>query len=55
MRLGTGAIEIKSGYVLTIEGELKMLRVLKTTITKLSHNDKSHVFRSPYHPIRIQR
>jgi imidazolonepropionase len=29
MRLGTGAIEIKSGYVLTIEGELKMLRVLK--------------------------
>lgn len=28
-RLGTGAIEIKSGYGLTIEGELKMLRVIK--------------------------
>ena len=29
MRLGTGAIEIKSGYGLTIEAELKMLRVIK--------------------------
>lgn len=29
MQLGTGAIEIKSGYGLTIEGELKMLRVIK--------------------------
>jgi imidazolonepropionase len=28
-RLGTGAIEIKSGYGLTTEGELKMLRVIK--------------------------
>ena len=27
--LGTGAIEIKSGYGLTVEGELKMLRVIK--------------------------
>jgi imidazolonepropionase len=27
--LGTGAIEIKSGYGLTLEGELKMLRVIK--------------------------
>ncbi|WP_315815789.1 imidazolonepropionase [Paraflavitalea speifideaquila] len=27
--LGTGAIEIKSGYGLTAEGELKMLRVIK--------------------------
>lgn len=26
---GTGAIEIKSGYGLTVEGELKMLRVIK--------------------------
>jgi hypothetical protein len=25
MRLGTGAIEIKSGYGLTIDGELKCL------------------------------
>ncbi len=29
MQLGTGAIEIKSGYSLTVEGELKMLRVIK--------------------------
>jgi imidazolonepropionase len=28
-KLGTGAIEIKSGYGLTFEGELKMLRVIK--------------------------
>ncbi|MBK8521120.1 MAG: imidazolonepropionase [Ferruginibacter sp.] len=28
-KLGTGAIEIKSGYGLTAEGELKMLRVIK--------------------------
>ncbi|MDA6070225.1 imidazolonepropionase [Flavobacterium sp. AC] len=34
MHLGTGAVEIKSGYGLTIEGELKMLRVIK----KLSKN-----------------
>ena len=29
MHLGTGAVEIKSGYGLTTEGELKMLRVIK--------------------------
>jgi len=29
MRLGTGAIEIKSGYGLNLESELKMLRVIK--------------------------
>ena len=34
MHLGTGAVEIKSGYGLTVEGELKMLRVIK----KLSEN-----------------
>ena len=34
IRLGTGAIEIKSGYGLTVEGELKMLRVIQ----KLSQN-----------------
>ncbi|WPO78656.1 imidazolonepropionase [Flavobacterium sp. KACC 22761] len=34
MYLGTGAVEIKSGYGLTIEGELKMLRVIK----KLAEN-----------------
>lgn len=34
IRLGTGAVEIKSGYGLTLDGELKMLRVIK----KLSEN-----------------
>lgn len=29
MKLGTGAIEIKSGYGLTVDAELKMLRVIK--------------------------
>ncbi|WP_276503365.1 imidazolonepropionase [Terrimonas pollutisoli] len=28
-KLGTGAVEIKSGYGLTVEGELKMLRVIR--------------------------
>lgn len=34
MQMGTGAIEIKSGYGLTPEAELKMLRVIK----RLQHN-----------------
>ncbi|GAA4330694.1 imidazolonepropionase [Flaviaesturariibacter amylovorans] len=29
LRLGTGALEIKSGYGLTVAGELKMLRVIR--------------------------
>jgi imidazolonepropionase len=29
IKLGTGAIEIKSGYGLSVDGELKMLRVIK--------------------------
>jgi len=29
VQMGTGAIEIKSGYGLTLDGELKMLRVIK--------------------------
>ena len=36
MQLGTGAVEIKSGYGLTVEAELKMLRVIK----KLRENYK---------------
>ena len=35
-KLGTGAIEIKSGYGLTVEGEMKMLRV----ISKLKQRSK---------------
>jgi imidazolonepropionase len=40
MQQGTGAVEIKSGYGLTVEGELKMLRVIR----KLAQN----------HPITIK-
>ena len=36
IKLGTGAIEIKSGYGLTVEGELKMLRVIKKLKEKCS-------------------
>jgi imidazolonepropionase len=35
-KLGTGAIEIKSGYGLTLEGELKMLRVIRKLKEKSS-------------------
>lgn len=34
MKLGTGAVEIKSGYGLSVEGELKMLRVIQKLKSK---------------------
>jgi imidazolonepropionase len=40
-RLGTGAIEVKSGYGLSVEGELKMLRVIKKLKKKSSLSIKS--------------
>lgn len=40
-KLGTGAIEIKSGYGLTVEGELKMLRVIKKLKEKSNISIKS--------------
>lgn len=40
-KMGTGAIEIKSGYGLTVEGELKMLRVIKRLREKSSLHIKS--------------
>ena len=53
MRLGTGAIEIKSGYGLTVEGELKMLRVIKRLKQNYSITIKAtflgaHAFPSEY-------
>lgn len=36
IKLGTGAIEIKSGYGLTVQGEIKMLRVIQ----RLKRNSK---------------
>jgi len=52
-KLGTGAIEIKSGYGLTVESELKMLRVIKKLKEKSSISIKStflgaHAFPSAY-------
>ena len=40
-QLGTGAIEIKSGYGLCLEGELKMLRVIKRLKEKSSLSIKA--------------
>ncbi len=52
-KLGTGAIEIKSGYGLTVEAELKMLRVIKKLREKSGLIIKStflgaHTFPSAY-------
>ncbi len=46
--LGTGAIEIKSGYGLSLEGELKMLRVIKKLKQKSSAHNKIHFSWSAY-------
>src|SRR5436190_4393848 len=40
-RLGTGAIEIKSGYGLTVDAEIKMLRVIKRLKEKSNLSIKS--------------
>ena len=53
MALGTGAIEIKSGYGLTIESELKMLRVIKKLTSDYSIEIKAtflgaHAFPEKY-------
>ena len=40
-KLGTGAVEIKSGYGLTVEAELKMLRVIKKLKEKSNLTIKS--------------
>jgi imidazolonepropionase len=41
VKLGTGAVEIKSGYGLTVEGELKMLRVIRKLKEKSSMQIRS--------------
>lgn len=53
IQLGTGAVEIKSGYGLTVEGELKMLRVIKKLAADYPITIKStflgaHAFPSEY-------
>jgi imidazolonepropionase len=53
MQQGTGAVEIKSGYGLTVEGELKMLRIIKKLAKNYPVTIKStflgaHAFPSDY-------
>jgi imidazolonepropionase len=50
-KLGTGAIEIKSGYGLTVEGELKMLRVIKKLKEKSSLSIKSTFLGAHTYPV----
>ncbi len=50
-RLGTGAIEIKSGYGLSLEGELKMLRVIRQLKEKSSLHIKSTFLGAHAYPL----
>jgi imidazolonepropionase len=50
-KLGTGAIEIKSGYGLTVEGELKMLRVIKKLKEKSNLSIKATFLGAHTYPI----
>ncbi len=50
-KLGTGAIEIKSGYGLTVEGELKMLRVIKKLKEKSNLSIKSTFLGAHTYPL----
>lgn len=54
IRLGTGAIEIKSGYGLTVEGELKMLRVIKKLKEKCSIPVKATFLGAHTYPIAFK-
>jgi imidazolonepropionase len=51
-KLGTGAIEIKSGYGLTIESELKMLRVIKKLKEKSNVLIRSTFLGAHTYPLR---
>jgi imidazolonepropionase len=53
-RLGTGAIEIKSGYGLTVEGELKMLRVIKKLKERSSLSIKSTFLGAHTYPVAFK-
>lgn len=54
MRLGTGAIEIKSGYGLTVEAELKMLRVIKKLKKNLPITIKSTFLGAHAFPVEFR-
>ena len=53
-KLGTGAIEIKSGYGLSVEGELKMLRVIKKLKERSSLLIKSTFLGAHTYPIEFK-
>ncbi len=53
-KLGTGAIEIKSGYGLTVEGELKMLRVIKRLKEKSNLLIKSTFLGAHTYPVQYK-
>ena len=53
-KLGTGAIEIKSGYGLTVEGELKMLRVIKKLKEKSTLSIKATFLGAHAYPLEYK-
>ena len=53
-KLGTGAIEIKSGYGLSVEGELKMLRVIKKLKERSSLLIKSTFLGAHTYPLEFK-
>ena len=53
-KLGTGAIEIKSGYGLSVEGELKMLRVIKKLKEKSKLSIKSTFLGAHSYPLEYK-
>jgi imidazolonepropionase len=53
-KLGTGAIEIKSGYGLSVEGELKMLRVIKKLKNKSSLKIRSTFLGAHTYPLEYK-
>lgn len=54
-RLGTGAVEIKSGYGLTVEGEFKMLRVIKRLKERSSLSIKSTFLAAHAYPLAYRK
>lgn len=53
-RLGTGSVEIKSGYGLSVEGELKMLRVIKKLGEKSSLQVRSTFLGAHTYPLEYK-
>jgi imidazolonepropionase len=53
-KLGTGAIEIKSGYGLSVESELKMLRVIKKLKEKSSLSIKATFLGAHTYPVQYK-